>query len=126
MARRSLRAAALTAVLLISATACGSDSVAPYFEPKGPPVATLEVSAKNFSYTPEDPKLPEAGIIAVQLTSEQGVHDFVIEGVPGFSVDVSGGQTATNKVELDAGEYTFYCSVPGHRSAGMEGTLTVG
>jgi plastocyanin len=36
---------------------------------------------------------------------------------------VGGSKTLTLK--LKPGTYTFYCSVPGHRQAGMEGTLTV-
>jgi plastocyanin len=33
--------------------------------------------------------------------------------------------TKSFKVTLTAGKYTYYCSVPGHRQAGMQGTLTV-
>jgi uncharacterized cupredoxin-like copper-binding protein len=33
--------------------------------------------------------------------------------------------TAKLKLNLKAGTYKFYCSVPGHRMAGMEGTITV-
>ena len=33
--------------------------------------------------------------------------------------------TATVKVTLKPGTYTFFCEAPGHRAAGMYGTLTV-
>jgi len=35
------------------------------------------------------------------------------------------GGTRTLSLKLKPGKYTFYCSVPGHRQAGMEGTLNV-
>ena len=36
------------------------------------------------------------------------------------------GKQSVQLNNLAPGEYTFYCTVPGHREAGMEGTLTVG
>jgi plastocyanin len=35
------------------------------------------------------------------------------------------GGSRTLTLDLKPGTYTFYCSVPGHRQAGMEGTLSV-
>ncbi len=35
------------------------------------------------------------------------------------------GATKTLSLNLKPGTYKFYCTVPGHRAAGMEGTLTV-
>jgi len=54
-------------------------------------------------------------------------HDISIEG---NGVDENGqvvkdGGTSEVQVDLKPGEYTFYCSVPGHREGGMEGKLTV-
>ena len=40
--------------------------------------------------------------------------------------DVISGDKATTEATLTAGgDYTYFCSVPGHRQAGMEGKLTV-
>jgi len=54
-------------------------------------------------------------------------HDISIEGngVDEHGKVVKNGGTSTVDVALKAGAYTFYCSVPGHREAGMEGKLTV-
>jgi uncharacterized cupredoxin-like copper-binding protein len=51
-----------------------------------------------------------------------------VEGAPdsvGGEEFLPAGQTLNFDVELVAGEYEFYCSVPGHEAAGMVGTLVV-
>lgn len=123
--RRIVTLAAVVALGAFALAGCGSESGAgPYVEPKGPPVKTFEISAENFSFTPDQLRAP-AGILQFDLTSDRGIHDLVIEGVPGFIVEVGSGDTASRKVKLEPGTYTFYCSLPGHRTQGMEGTLIV-
>ena len=108
----------------VSFAGCGSDSGGAYVAPTGPPVKTLKVLAKSFSFTPDKLESP-AGIIQIDLKSDDVLHDLVIEGVPGFQVEATGGNSSSGKVALKAGKYTVYCDLPGHRSAGMVGTLTV-
>jgi plastocyanin len=56
-------------------------------------------------------------------------HDVVIEDADGNEFaknDVIGNESSTSTdAQLEAGQYTYFCSVDGHRDAGMEGTLTV-
>ena len=64
----------------------------------------------------------------IEFTNESSLpHDVKIEqdGNEIGGTDVVTGGNAEATVKLNAGEYTFFCSVPGHRDAGMEGTLTV-
>ena len=55
-------------------------------------------------------------------------HNVYVEDSGGEDVaetdTITGGKTSTT-ADLQPGTYTFYCSIPGHRDAGMEGTLTV-
>ena len=88
--------------------------------------AAVTVAATDaLAFEPETLDVP-AGTVEVRLTAEAGVgHSFVIDGVqddaPIASADA--GETATGTVELNPGSYTFYCAVPGHRAAGMDGTV---
>ncbi len=70
-----------------------------------------------------------AGSDTFVLTNDAPVpHNLAIEGngvEAGPSDTIQGGGTAELTVDLQPGTYTFYCEVPGHREAGMEGTLTV-
>lgn len=124
--RRSLMAAVALAAGVILVAACGGsdDGGSDYVQPAGPPVKTLQVKSGNLYFDPEKLSAPP-GIIAIQLTNvESGAHDLRIRDVPGFDVRVSGdGDTAKSKVDLSAGKYDYYCSIPGHDQ--MKGVLTV-
>ena len=65
------------------------------------------------------------GMLAVyrlghNITIQQGSSGSVLGATPTFQ-----GGSKTLSVSLKPGTYTFYCTVPGHRAAGMEGKLTV-
>jgi uncharacterized cupredoxin-like copper-binding protein len=51
-------------------------------------------------------------------------HDFTIDELD-VQLLLGANESAEAMFEASPGTYTFYCSVPGHREAGMEGTLTV-
>lgn len=71
----------------------------------------------------------KAGNVTVDFNNPQSLtHDVVIEDSSGKEVgktELIGNEETSTTVDLKPGTYTFYCSVPGHREAGMEGTLTV-
>ena len=70
----------------------------------------------------------KAGKVTIAFTNASQVgHDVTIAKGP---TKLAGTNVITNSkasvsVSLKPGAYVFYCSVPGHRQAGMEGTLTV-
>ena len=85
----------------------------------------VTVDASNFEFAPHTIRVGASEEIALRLHSEDGPHDFSVDGL-GLVADVGGGGTATGRLRIDApGRYTFACTLPGHRDGGMEGTIVV-
>jgi plastocyanin len=92
---------------------------------------TVDLSAPedgSLAYEP-DSLQASAGNVTIKFSNPATVgHDVHIEGDGedlAASDVVADGETTEASADLEAGDYTFYCSIPGHREGGMEGTLTV-
>jgi plastocyanin len=71
----------------------------------------------------------KSGTISIDFTNKSSLpHNVTIESASGEKVAETptfAGGSKTLTASLKPGTYKFFCSVPGHRQAGMEGTLTV-
>ncbi len=70
----------------------------------------------------------EAGALEINSPNESSVpHNIALEGggINEIGPVIQDGAVSTINVDVEAGEYAFYCSVPGHREGGMEGVLAV-
>lgn len=125
MSSRKLAAGGLLVVLAAATWGCGSpaEETASLAEPHE---GVLQVvGTDQLAFEPAE-LTGEAGEITIELTSEEGVeHDLVIDETDERVVTASAGETDVGTVSLESGTYTFFCSIPGHRTAGMEGSLDV-
>jgi plastocyanin len=83
--------------------------------------------AQGLTYEFADAEAP-AGQLTIESVNEQSTeHNIAVDGggVDEIGNIVTNGGTSTVEVNLDPGEYSFYCSVPGHREGGMEGDLRI-
>jgi plastocyanin len=91
---------------------------------------TLEFAAaeSGLAYS-SDTAEAKAGKVTVSFDNPQPIaHDVAIEDASGKEIantELVTDGSDTTAADLKPGTYTFFCTVPGHREAGMEGTLTV-
>jgi plastocyanin len=119
---KTTRIVAMIAGATLVIVGCGSDDEA---APAAEATGAIEVEAGDMYFEPEALSAA-AGTIEVTLVNVGAVeHDLVIEEAGDTEVALAApGETATGSIDLEAGTYTYYCSIPGHRST-MEGTLEV-
>ncbi len=149
-----LRLAALTvAIGALALAGCGSSSSNSTSSSTSTPAATPTTSSSTTSSTPAatseaaSSKLSlaanaegqlkynttsltaTAGNVSIDFTNTSPLgHNVTIEAAGGKIVAATPtfqGGSKTLTANLKPGTYKFFCSVPGHRMAGMEGTLTV-
>jgi uncharacterized cupredoxin-like copper-binding protein len=116
LAARVTSAAALLAVLgVVAAPAFGARTHAG--------ATSVTVTATEFKFKLSKTSVPH-GSVTFTVTNKGHVgHDFKIGGKK--TALIAPGKSAKLTVTLKAGKAAYLCSVPGHASAGMKGSLTV-
>jgi uncharacterized cupredoxin-like copper-binding protein len=85
---------------------------------------TFSITGTEFKFDPSTLTVPADEEITVELVNGGTIeHDFTLDEA-NVLIAVPATETGSASFSIAAGTYTFYCSVPGHREAGMEGTLT--
>ena len=85
----------------------------------------VTVESYDIYFEPSELSLPADTDVPVSLPNVgAALHNFSIDEL-GISVDIAPGATEETVINAPAGTYEFYCNVPGHKPAGMVGTLTV-
>lgn len=114
--------------------ACGDDAGSPASHADGhgesshvaPGARVIEVRGTSFRFDPDAITARVGEELAIELTADDAEHDFVIDELDAH-VSASDGRTAVGGFDTgdEARTYVYYCSVAGHRDAGMEGRLVV-
>lgn len=90
-------------------------------------VKEFTVEGSPFKFTPASLEVNQGDRVKITFKNMQGMHDFVIDelNVKTQVLRTAGAQEVVEFVADKKGSFTYYCSVPGHRAQGMEGTLVV-
>jgi len=90
------------------------------------PAAAAEdvtVTSYDIYFDPKEVTIPAATDVKFILPNAGAApHNFSIDAL-NLSVDIAPGETKDTTINAPAGEHEYYCNVPGHKEAGMVGTL---
>ncbi|MFQ5875086.1 MAG: cupredoxin domain-containing protein [Dehalococcoidia bacterium] len=113
---------------VLTGSACGGDYGAPKPAATTPPpskAGEVAITASYPRFQPSTITVTKGQTIQIKVSATDTNHTFTIDEL-GINKAVGRGETITWEIRSDkVGTFTFYCAIPGHRSAGMEGTLKV-
>jgi cytochrome c oxidase subunit 2 len=136
-AAETAQAADATASAQASATAVAASATAAVqaaAQPTQPPAqggqppaqTTFEVDLHDISFDPKELTIPAGTDVTVNLVNKGATaHTFDIDALNIHSGEVQPGETKAITINAAAGDYQYYCAEPGHKEAGMVGTLHV-
>jgi plastocyanin len=88
--------------------------------------ATILVEFVDIAFVPSEITISADTDVTFHFVNKGALpHSFKIDNPEVFSGVLGSGETSEVVVNLPAGEYEYYCTIPGHREAGMVGTLIV-
>lgn len=87
----------------------------------------INVSGTEFNFNPASISVKAGERVKITFKNNGRVpHNLVIEGLNMETKTINGGQTdAVEFTAPSSGTYVFFCSIPGHRASGLEGSLKV-
>jgi uncharacterized cupredoxin-like copper-binding protein len=132
------------ALLALAVAACGGSAAtpsAPGASTGAPPASATTASAaasataatpiteRDFKFDTPDVTVAGSPVSLAVTNAGPTIHDLTIRDasgtVLGETEDLKTGASQTITVDLPVGAYTIFCSLPGHESLGLKGTLTV-
>jgi plastocyanin len=118
---------AMAAIAMLSAAGAQTEEIAapgPLNETKP---AEVRIVSTEFGYAPANVMVIAGRAVTLVLDNSgaETEHDLVVSAY-GFSMQAAAGETARKSTVFEKpGEYEYSCDLPGHRDAGMKGTLIV-
>jgi plastocyanin len=126
MRTRPIRTVSLVAAALMLAACGGGNGNGETADNGSASSDGITIVATEYEFDPSDVTLPADTAVEITLENEGIIeHDWTVDDL---DVEIYTGPGETNSVTVTAaaGTYEVYCSIPGHRELGMEGSLTVG
>lgn len=124
---RTTLSVAVAVAAMAALTACGGGGATTSSAPAASAAdAEVTVTATEFMFDPAALDLEVGASTTVELVNGGTVeHDFTIDDLD-VRIYAGVGEAASDTVgPAEPGTYEYYCSIPGHREAGMVGELTV-